>query len=97
VLRRFVERVRPGRWDTVPQPTPEELKMTGLLEFGISDVSGKIAMQGKQLLGVLPGGEYEAPDDANFSPWTGLSPYCLVKEEPVSSADLIGTYRVQSG
>lgn len=84
-----MERISPGRWDTVRQPTQEELKMTGVLEFTIEDVSAKILLQGRQLLSVFPGGEHEADADAGFSPWTGIYPYRLVKGEPISSAEIL--------
>jgi nitroimidazol reductase NimA-like FMN-containing flavoprotein (pyridoxamine 5'-phosphate oxidase superfamily) len=92
VLRLFLERISRGRWDRVRPPTAQELAMTGLLRFTISDVSGKTMMQGRQLLSVLPGGEYELPADSAFNPWTGLYPYVLARGEPISSEQLLARY-----
>lgn len=96
VLRLFVERVSPGRWEALRPPTVEELKMTGLLQFTIANVSAKVAMQGKQVLSVLPGGEYEDAADQAFHPWTGLYPYALIKASPVSTQELIEQFTVSS-
>lgn len=93
VLELFIERVSPGRWNTVRHPTDEELKQTGLLEFTIKEVSAKIMMQGDQLREVFPGGKYESPADSDFHPWTGLLPYTLVKKHPISAEEFLGNHR----
>jgi uncharacterized protein len=85
LLHLLIDRISPGRWGTIRQPTQEELKMTGVLEFAIEEVSAKVIMQGQQVRGLFPGGEYEIAADADFNPWTGVHPYQLVKQRPVSS------------
>jgi uncharacterized protein len=92
-----IEKIRPGRWATLRQPTENELKMTGVLEFPIEEVSAKTLLQGAQLLDALPGGKYESEADARFNPWTGIHPYKLVKGEPLSSAEILRAIREPRG
>lgn len=87
ILEAFIESVQPDRWKTVRQPTTEELKMTGVVEFELKEVSAKILPQEITPV-IFPGGEAEAPEDADYSPWTGVLPYKMVKEAPISSADI---------
>ena len=32
---------------------------------------------------LMPGGSEEAPEDADYSPWTGIIPYTLERGAPV--------------
>lgn len=86
-LRQFVERIQRGRWETIRQPTDNELKQTGVLEFELGEVSGK-ALPLELTPLVLPGGDLEAPEDAQVSPWTGVLPYDLVAGKPVPASDI---------
>lgn len=88
-LRESIERVQPGRWAVVRQPTVEELKMTGVVEFPLVEVSAKaLSLEVTPL--ILPGGELEKEADKDVSPWTGVIPYQLTAKEPIPSADVAG-------
>lgn len=88
LLEQSVEAVQPGRWATIRQPTIEELKMTGVIEFPISEVSAKALTREAAPL-ILPGGELEDPADADVSPWTGIIPYALVEGTSIPSDDIV--------
>jgi hypothetical protein len=87
LLEKLVERIQPGRWQTLRQPTTEELRQTGVVEFELEEVSAKILPKEIAPL-ILPGGEMEAEEDASVSPWTGILPYRLVAEEPIPSSEV---------
>ena len=87
-LRLFIERLSPGRWATIRPPTQDELKMTGVVEFPIQEVSAKIMMQGDQVLWVLPGGKYEIAEDKDINAWTGVYPYTLMRKDPLTTEEL---------
>ncbi len=87
-LRLFIERIQPGRWDVIRQPSQEELKQTGIVEFQLEEVSAKsIPREMAPLL--MPGGEMEDPADADYQPWTGIIPYTLSPDEPISAESLM--------
>jgi len=89
MLRLFLENIQPGRWDQIRQPSLDELKQTGIVEFQLGEVSAKsIPREMAPLL--MPGGEMEDPADADYNPWTGIIPYELNAREPVSAGELIG-------
>ena len=86
-LRESIERVQPGRWAVVRQPTVEELKMTGVVEFPLMEASGKaLSLEVTPL--ILPGGPLEVEGDKNVSPWTGVIPYQLTEAAPIPSGDI---------
>ena len=41
MLRLFLENIQPGRWDEIRQPSLDELKQTGIVEFQLGEVSAK--------------------------------------------------------
>ncbi len=86
-LEAFMERVHPGRWETIRHPTEDELKRTGVVEFELTEVSAKILPKEITPL-VSPGGEMEAAEDATVSPWTGIIPYRLVADDPIESSEV---------
>ncbi len=89
MLRLFLENIQPGRWDEIRQPSLDELKQTGIVEFQLGEVSAKsIPREMAPLL--MPGGEMEDPADADYNPWTGIIPYELNACKPVSAEELIG-------
>lgn len=88
ILALFVERISPGRWSTVRQPTEKELKMTGVLEFKIEEVSAKMLLQTEQLADVMPGGRYEIDADREYSPWTGIYPFELIRKKPLDATGI---------
>lgn len=80
-LRQFIEHIQPGRWDTIRQPTQNELAQTGIIEFELKEISGK-SIPSEILPGIMPGGELEDPADADYHPWTGVLPYALIAGDP---------------
>lgn len=88
-LEQSVEAVQPGRWATIRQPTIEELKMTGVVEFPMIEVSAKALTADAAPL-ILPGGEMEAEGDNDVSPWAGIVPYSLVADAAIPS-DKVGS------
>ena len=86
LLKRYLEHIEPGRWDRVRQPSKSELKQTGIVKFELNEVSGKV-MPKEFAPGIFPGGEYEDPADAEVSPWTGIRPFTLEEQKPISSTD----------
>ena len=86
-LRLFMERIQPGRWEGIRQPSQEELKQTGIVEFELAEVSAK-SIPREMAPMLMPGGEMEDPADADYNPWTGIIPYELTAGEPVSAEEL---------
>jgi len=87
ILGKFVEYIEPGRWDTVRQPSTSELKQTGIIEFELNEVSGKVMP--KELAPVLfPGGPLEDPADAEVTPWTGIRPFVQVEQERIPASEM---------
>lgn len=63
-LRAFVERVSPGRWDTLRPPTRQELKATTILWTDLSEASVKLRT----------GGPHDDPGDESWPVWAGTVP-----------------------
>ena len=87
-LRDSIECVQPGRWSQVRPPTLDELKMTGVIEFALAEVSGKMLSLDVTPL-ILPGGEMEVEADKAMTAWTGVIPYSLVRETQITSEEVI--------
>lgn len=79
LLEHYIEYIEPGRWASIRQPSPNELKMTGIVEFELKEVSAKILTLdlAKE---ILPGGSMEAEEDAAYDPWSGVVKYAHHKE-----------------
>jgi len=88
-LKDSIESVQPGRWSAVRHPTIEELKMVGVVEFPLVEVSGKMLSLEVTPL-ILPGGALEVAADQTVSPWTGVIPYKLTAGSPIPSGDITG-------
>jgi len=86
-LERFIESVEPGRWSEIRQPSIEELKMTGIIEFSLSEVSGKALTLDVTPL-IFPGGELEVEADKNVTAWTGVIPYSLIRGASITSDEV---------
>lgn len=71
-LEAFVEKVEPGRWDTVRRPSPAELKATIVLAFPLDEASAK----------VRAGGPVDAPADLDRDVWAGVIPLSLRRGAP---------------
>ena len=83
-LAAFIERIEPGRWETIRQPTTNELKQTGVIAFSLGEASGKVMSREVAPL-LLPGGVLEDPADADVSPWTGIRPFVLSEQDAIAS------------
>jgi nitroimidazol reductase NimA-like FMN-containing flavoprotein (pyridoxamine 5'-phosphate oxidase superfamily) len=87
-LRDSIESVQPGRWSQIRPPTLDELKMTGVIELPLVEVSGKMLSLDVTPL-ILPGGEMEVEADRAMTAWTGVIPYSLVKGAQITSEEVI--------
>jgi nitroimidazol reductase NimA-like FMN-containing flavoprotein (pyridoxamine 5'-phosphate oxidase superfamily) len=77
-MRALVERLIPGRWDEVRQPTPGEIAGTRVLEIPLLEASAK----------VRTGGPVELAEDESFPVWAGVVPLSLTPGEPIPDAKL---------
>ena len=80
-LEQFINHIQAGRWETIRQPSDNELAQTGIIEFEIQEISGK-SIPHELIPALMPGGEAEDPADADYHPWTGIIPYTLEAGEP---------------
>jgi len=72
-LRAFTEKVLPGRWAVVRQPTEQELKATAILSLPLTEVSAKVRT------GPVKG----SAEDYRWPVWAGVIPLRLVAETPI--------------
>jgi nitroimidazol reductase NimA-like FMN-containing flavoprotein (pyridoxamine 5'-phosphate oxidase superfamily) len=77
-LRAFTEKLLPGRWDEVRQPTAKELKATAILSLVIDEASAK----------VRSGPPETPPEDADVDVWAGVVPIHTVYGDPVTAPDI---------
>jgi nitroimidazol reductase NimA-like FMN-containing flavoprotein (pyridoxamine 5'-phosphate oxidase superfamily) len=71
-LRGFIERLYPGRWDTLRPPTVQELKATSVLALPIDEASAKLRT----------GGPVDDEEDLGLPVWAGVLPVRLVAGVP---------------
>lgn len=71
-LRRFVERLYPGRWEGLRPPTAQELKATAILSLPIHEASAKLRT----------GGPVDDEPDYALPIWAGVLPIHQVLGEP---------------
>jgi nitroimidazol reductase NimA-like FMN-containing flavoprotein (pyridoxamine 5'-phosphate oxidase superfamily) len=71
-LEAFAERVAPGRWNEVREPTPKELKATTVLSLPLDEASAK----------VRSGAPVDDEEDYALDVWAGVIPLRLVAGEP---------------
>jgi nitroimidazol reductase NimA-like FMN-containing flavoprotein (pyridoxamine 5'-phosphate oxidase superfamily) len=71
-LRGFIERLYPGRWDTLRPPTTQELKATSVLALPIGEASAKLRT----------GGPVDDEEDLALPVWAGVLPVRLVAGAP---------------
>jgi nitroimidazol reductase NimA-like FMN-containing flavoprotein (pyridoxamine 5'-phosphate oxidase superfamily) len=69
-LHALTERLAPGRWDEVRQPTAQELKATSILALPIEEASAKVRV----------GGPEDEPEDEHLPIWAGVVPVFLAAE-----------------
>src|SRR5579862_1630567 len=72
-LRRFTEKILPGRWKEARQPNEKELKATSILRLPLTEVSAKVRTGPP---------EDDAPD-YELKVWAGVVPLHLVAGEPI--------------
>jgi nitroimidazol reductase NimA-like FMN-containing flavoprotein (pyridoxamine 5'-phosphate oxidase superfamily) len=77
-LRCFTDRMVPGRWDEVRQPTEQELKQTEVLSLPLTEVSAKIRR----------GGPIDDEEDLGLPVWAGVVPLRTVAAAPEPAGDL---------
>lgn len=77
-LRAFSDRILPGRWDEVREPTAKELKATSILRLRLDEASAKVRSG--------PPGDDEA--DYALPVWAGVIPTALVQGTPVADPRL---------
>lgn len=72
-LRRFIDNLFPGRWDTLRPMTPQELKATTIVYLDIEEATAKVRE-----------GFPNDPEDAGHPVWAGAVPmtYTTVTAEP---------------
>lgn len=72
-LLALVDHMVPGRSAATRRPTPEELRATRVLRFGIDEGSAKLRT----------GGPIEEPADLGLPHWGGVVPVTLVRGDPL--------------
>jgi len=77
-LEIFTNKVQPGRWDDVRQPTDSEWKKTMVLKFEIEEASAK----------VRTGPPIDDEEDYASSYWAGVVPMVLERKTPVADPAL---------
>lgn len=76
-LEEFTNKVQPGRWDDVRQPTDGEWKATMVLRFEIEEASAKLRT----------GGPKDDEEDYELNVWAGVVPMKLQRLAPIEDAD----------
>jgi nitroimidazol reductase NimA-like FMN-containing flavoprotein (pyridoxamine 5'-phosphate oxidase superfamily) len=77
-LRAFVERLLPGRWDTLRPMTDQEVKATTVLRIGLDEASAK----------VRTGPPKDDEEDYALPIWAGVLPLATSVGEPVPDSRL---------
>jgi nitroimidazol reductase NimA-like FMN-containing flavoprotein (pyridoxamine 5'-phosphate oxidase superfamily) len=77
-LQAFTEKLLPGRWDEVRQPTAKELKATAVLSLAIDEASAK----------VRTGPPETPPEDEDVAVWAGEVPILTRYGAPVTAPDI---------
>ena len=74
--RLFMEKLEPGRWDTIREPNTQELKATMFLGFDLNEVSAK----------VRAGDPVDDDEDYSLPVWAGVLPCQNVWGTPIDDA-----------
>lgn len=72
-LRAFTEHIVPGRWETIRQPSPQELAATMVLSLPLVEVSAK----------VRTGPPVDDEADYDLPIWAGVIPLQVTEGEPI--------------
>lgn len=78
-LRRMMEQMFPGRWDTLRPMTAQELKATRILSLPLTEASAKISA----------GPPTDPEEDRSWPVWAGVLPIRLTVDPPEPAPDLI--------
>lgn len=73
-LRLVTERLVPGRWDGVRQPTAQEMKGTTVISFSIAEASAKVRI----------GPPKDDAEDYALPTWAGVLPLLLTPGAPIA-------------
>jgi uncharacterized protein len=71
-MRGFVERLFPGRWDTLRPPSDQEVKATAILSLPLTEASAK----------VRTGPPHDDEEDLTWPVWAGVIPLNLTPDTP---------------
>jgi nitroimidazol reductase NimA-like FMN-containing flavoprotein (pyridoxamine 5'-phosphate oxidase superfamily) len=77
-LAAFTERLIPGRWADVREPSAVELKQTSIVAVAIESASAKIRI----------GPPKDAEDDLALPVWAGVLPLCQTSGSPIAAPGL---------
>lgn len=77
-LERISERLMPGRWQEIRQPSAQELKATAVLELPLAECSVKASA----------GGPEDDADDTGLPVWAGTVPLAETWCDPIPAEDL---------
>lgn len=77
-LRRFIDGLFPGRWETLRPMQPQELKATAILYMDVEEATAKIRT-----------GFPNDPEDVSHPVWAGVLPLNSSMGAPVPAPDLI--------
>ena len=73
-LRTYMERLLPGRWDTLRRTSAKELLATEVVTLPLDEASAKVRAYGVK----------DEPEDAAWPVWAGLVPLALTASKPVA-------------
>ncbi|MDE2575460.1 MAG: pyridoxamine 5'-phosphate oxidase family protein [Rhodospirillales bacterium] len=79
-LKGFVDRLFPGRWDTLRPPTAQELKATAVLAMPIREAAAKMRS----------GPPGDDPEDLTWPAWAGVLPLHIAPGAPQPDAHVTG-------
>lgn len=77
-LARFTNKMVPGRWDDIRQPSESEMKKTMVLAIPVTEASAKIRT----------GGPNDESEDYDLNIWAGVVPVVLERKEPIADEKL---------
>lgn len=77
-MKGFLDRLYPGRWETLRPPTAQEIKATAIVSLKLDEASAKIR-QG-------PSGDN--PEDVSWPAWAGVLPLRTIAGKPQPSPDV---------
>jgi nitroimidazol reductase NimA-like FMN-containing flavoprotein (pyridoxamine 5'-phosphate oxidase superfamily) len=79
-LKAMMDRMFPGRWETLRPMTDQEVKATAILSLPLTEASAKISASGP--------GETDPEEDKAWPVWAGLLPIRTVMDAPLPAPDL---------